>query len=186
SFPTRRSSDLLALAQRADVLESTGDMLRSRVRFATLGEHIFVHSSYPTSSADAVFFGPDSYRFCSLIARSLGPCKRVVDVGCGTGAGGLIASSQAEQVVLTDVNQGALDLAQVNARLAGVSVQLQKSDVLAAVEGPIDAVIANPPYMRDEAGRAYRDGGGKLGEGLAVRIVREALARLQPGGRLVL
>jgi hypothetical protein len=40
--------------------------------------------------------------------------------------------------------------------------------------------------MRDEAARAYRDGGGLFGEALSVRIVREALARLAPGGTLLL
>jgi hypothetical protein len=38
----------------------------------------------------------------------------------------------------------------------------------------------------DDAGRLYRDGGGPLGTDLAARIVREALSRLTPGGRLVL
>lgn len=178
--------ELLALAERAGVIESVGNVLRSRVRFASLGERLFVHGGFPTSSADAVFFGPDSYRFCNLLERSLKPCKRLVDVGCGTGVGGLCGSAKAEQVVLADVNQKALEFAGVNAELASVPAQLVRSDVLAAVDGPVDAVIANPPYMLDASGRTYRDGGGELGEGLAVRIVREALARLQPGGTLVL
>jgi methylase of polypeptide subunit release factors len=54
------------------------------------------------------------------------------------------------------------------------------------VTGDIDLVIANPPYMVDPASRAYRDGGGSFGEALAVRIAREALTRLSPGGKLVL
>src|SRR5690606_24999929 len=42
------------------------------------------------------------------------------------------------------------------------------------------------PYMRDPATRTYRDGGGTYGEALSVRIAREALARLAPGGTLLL
>ena len=40
--------------------------------------------------------------------------------------------------------------------------------------------------MVDRASRTYRDGGGSFGEALAVRIAREALARLETGGKLVL
>jgi release factor glutamine methyltransferase len=44
----------------------------------------------------------------------------------------------------------------------------------------------NPPYLVDPLARTYRHGGGSFGEALALRIVDEALARLAPGGRLVL
>src|SRR4051812_31062788 len=36
----------------------------------------FVHSSFPTEQADAVFFGPDTYRFARLFGHSLGSVKR--------------------------------------------------------------------------------------------------------------
>jgi methylase of polypeptide subunit release factors len=88
--------------------------------------------------------------------------------------------------VLADINRHALLLAEVNAGLAGTRPALVESDVLGAVEGAVDLVIANPPYMRDTSARTYRDGGGSHGEALAVRIVREAIARLSPGGTLIL
>jgi release factor glutamine methyltransferase len=147
---------------------------------------LFIHGSFPTTDADAVFFGPDSYRFCNLLARALPPCTRLVDVGCGSGVGGLYARGKAQQLVLADINPRALHFAAANAAIAGVNARVVKSDVLASIEGPVDAIIANPPYMHDAAGRTYRDGGGQLGEGLALRIVRQALDRLQPGGTLVL
>jgi release factor glutamine methyltransferase len=76
----------------------------------------------------------------------------------------------------------------VNAELSGrhAGLELVPSDVLAGVHGPIDAVIANPPYLVDPGARLYRDGGGPLGFELSVRILREALARVRPGGQIVL
>jgi len=178
-------------ARAAGVLVPEGALLRSTVRFSSLKGHLFVHSAYPTHAEDAVFFGPDTYRFCNYLADEAQRAprfERAVDIGCGSGAGGIIAAPHAARVVLTDVNQAALRLAQVNTVLAGVErrVELVESDVLASVSGPIDLVVANPPYMVDPTSRAYRSGGGSFGEALAVRIARESLARLEPGGRLML
>jgi SAM-dependent methyltransferase len=184
--PSLLAPDLLGLLRAADAVAAEGDLLRATVRFSTLGDAILAHSAYPTLEADAVFFGPDTYRFCALLARALGPCRRLVDVGCGSGAGGLAVAARAGSVVLADVSPRALRFARANAEIAGVAAEVVASDVLAGVRGEVDRVVANPPYLRDDAGRLYRDGGGDHGEALALRIVRESLARLAPGGSLVL
>jgi release factor glutamine methyltransferase len=169
------------------VASATDDTYRSAVRFSTLAGDLFAHSAYPTADAEAVFFGPDTYRFCAAIARAGRSGARVVDIGCGSGAGGVVAGRRAERLVLADVNDEALAFARVNAALAGIAgVEVVRSDVLAQVEGAFDLVVANPPYMRDEARRVYRDGGGAYGEQLSIRIAREAAARLAPGGTLLL
>jgi hypothetical protein len=90
------------------------------------------------------------------------------------------------------VNAEALRLVAVNvalARAAGATapaISVVASDVLDGVDGDIDAVIANPPYLVDDSHRLYRDGGGPWGTALALRIADEALGRMGPGGRLVL
>ncbi len=172
----------------AEVLEARDGWFASKVRFSTLGRGLYVHSAYPTTGEDSVFFGPDTYRFCALLARTCPPAKRVVDVGCGSGVGGLSLAELAERIVLADINPGALALAAVNAELAGVAdrVELVQSDLYAAITGDVDMIVANPPYLLDAAQRTYRDGGGELGIGLGVRIVAEGLPRLATGGTLVL
>lgn len=163
----------------------------SAVRFSSLGGHLFVHSAYPTVESDSVFFGPDTYRFARMLRAALANApraKRAVDVGCGSGAGGLCIADSADRLVLADINPRALAYARANAELAGVSprVEIADSDVLASVGGDVDLVIANPPYLVDEGARLYRDGGGALGTALSVRIARAAFERLAPGGRLLL
>ena len=75
----------------------------------------------------------------------------------------------------------------LNAVLAGVSnVEALYSDLLKDVDGEFDLIVANPPYMLDADSRAYRDGGGELGIGLSQAIVEAAIARLAPGGSLLL
>ena len=179
---------LFELMAAAEVLErvGTGDLWRSLIRFSTIEGLLFAHSAFPTTSQEAVFFGPDSVRFVNALVRAAPPSKRLVDVGCGTGVGGLVLARRGVGVnglVLADINEHALRLARVNAELAGVTAELVRSDVLTSVDGEVDLVIANPPYLRDEQHRWYRDGAGEYGEALGARIVREALRRLADSSR---
>lgn len=183
--------------RQADLLGSTRDGLsRCRVRFSSLGQHLFAHSAYPTADADAVFFGPDTVRFAALIEAelervALAPGARILDLGCGAGPGGIVAAhlgaAAQPALVLADINPRALRFACANVALAGVQrAQLVQGDLFAPVAGAFDLIVANPPYLNDGAKRTYRHGGGAWGGGLSERIVQEGLPRLAPGGRLVL
>jgi hypothetical protein len=178
----------VALALREGGLATEGEAgLVSQVRFSTLDDGLYAHSAFPTDAVDAVFFGPDTYRFCRAIRQARMSAGVVVDVGCGSGAGGIVAGHDAQRIILADVNERALLFARANAVLNGVGrAEVVLSDVLAGVDAAPDLVVANPPYLRDALGRTYREGGGSFGEALAVRIVLESLARLVPGGRLLL
>ncbi|PIB53323.1 class I SAM-dependent methyltransferase [Pseudomonas sp. 2822-17] len=179
--------------QQADVIEKHDSLWRSAVRWSSLDDLLFVHSAYPTTQSDAVFFGPDSYRFAHLIEAHLQqrfePIKRAVDIGCGAGVGALVVARARHdaEVLAVDINPRALRLTAVNAELAGLAnVVAYHSDVLGSVEGEFDLIVANPPYMNDDRQRAYRHGGGALGEQLSVRIVGESMGSLALGGSLVL
>jgi methylase of polypeptide subunit release factors len=193
--PTDLPAEVVRLLGAAGELEQSGDGLRSKVRFSTLADQLFVHSAFPTAQGDAVFFGPDTYRFARVIRDSLKdfrtPIGTIVDVGCGSGAGGLYAASllagSAPDIVLTDINPRALRYSRINAALNSVTnVVTLESDLFANVPGNADLIIANPPYLVDPQQRLYRHGGGDLGYALSVRIAAEGIARLAPGGRLVL
>ncbi|SDA57181.1 Methyltransferase small domain-containing protein [Pseudomonas sp. NFACC15-1] len=187
------STDEQRQLQDAQVLEAHDGLLRSRVRWSSLDGLLFAHSQFPTQASDAVFFGPDSYRFAQLIhthlQQNFTAVQRAVDIGCGAGVGAIvIARARREaQVLAVDINPQALRLSAVNAALAEVAnVEVAHSDVLQDVPGQFDLIVANPPYMADPSERAYRHGGGTLGAGLSLRIVEQALPRLTPGGSLVL
>ena len=163
-----------------------GDSYKSAVRFSSLGDLLFAHSAFPTVESDAVFFGPDTYRFVSLLQSRIAEAGNVADVGCGSGAGGIALAGRSRSVQLLDINPKALAFAAANARLNGVQARLAESDLLRNAEGPLDLIVANPPYIADSLGRAYRDGGGALGTALSARICEESLERLPAGGRLLL
>jgi methylase of polypeptide subunit release factors len=191
--PDSLDAELIALLERAGALEPAGALLRSRLRAASLGEWLLLHSGFPTSQRDAVFFGPDSYRFANLIRAeakdlALGEGAVVVDIGGGTGIGAMVAGSlfPNASVVMTEVNIEAVRLARVNIAAAGIPIRIVEADDLAGIGAPIDLAVVNPPYIADEARRTYRDGGGALGAGASLAMAKMAAGRLRAGGRLIL
>ena len=202
-FPGTLPPECRALMQEAGIeqvevqqakAQAEGALYRSRLRASTLDRELLFHSSFPTKDAESVFFGPDTYRFVGALRRLLadvgdGKLRRVVDIGCGSGAAAIIAglTVPGAEVHAVDINPHALQLCEINAAIAGAqNVLATPSDLLSGVPGQFDLIMANPPYMMDPAERAYRHGGGERGDGLSRAIVDEALQRLAPGGRLLL
>ncbi|MFP3443641.1 methyltransferase [Pseudomonas sp. SIMBA_067] len=187
------SNDELKLLERAQVLVPRGELLGSAVRWSSLDDLLLLHSAFPTDASDAVFFGPDSYRFAQVIHQHLQhhpmPVEHAVDIGCGSGVGALLIARAAQhaQVSAVDINPLALRYAAINAALAGVSnVSIAPSDLLDGITGTFDLIVANPPYMLDRSARTYRHGGGALGAELSLRIVEQACERLTRHGTLLL
>jgi len=182
-----------SLLDQADAVAACAGLYISKIRFSTYDALIFLHSAYPTLAANSVFFGPDTYRFLAAVEHCLGERSRaawrVVDIGTGSGAGGILLARHlpGAEIVLADISDDALRYAGINAALnEAQQVILAHSDVLGSLDGQFDLVVANPPYLVDPKARLYRDGGGKLGHDLALRILRESLDRLAPGGVLLL
>jgi release factor glutamine methyltransferase len=180
--------DLLNLLHRANCIQESGEHLRSSIRVASVSGHLFLHSSYPTSSPDAVFLGPDTYRFIKFVRERLpaseGP-RRIVDMGAGSGAAGILTAKRepSARTTLLDINPAAAQLARVNAKFAQVETEIIVSDELAP---HCDVVIANPPFLKDAFHRTYRDGGSMFGGQVALQWVKQALTALVPGGKMLL
>ena len=183
---------LWSLLREADVVQPHEPGLwRCQIRVSTLHERLFLHSGFPATAHDAVFLGPDSYRFADLIAAELktgGPVTTILDVGAGAGVGGLVAALYAPgaTVRLSDINPRALDLARVNAAHAGVVADVRQAAGLEDAPQGVDLVVSNPPYVAGESGRAYKDGGDLHGARLSLDWAIAGMRHLAPGGRFVL
>jgi hypothetical protein len=106
----------------------------------------------------------------------------------GAGVGGIVAAAclPGAAIELVDLNEKALGLARVNAAHAGVAAATYVSDGVEAVPAGFDLAIANPPFIVDEDGPAYRDGGDMRGAALSLDWTLGAAQKLARGGRILL
>ncbi len=142
-----------------------------------------------------------------LLAESLqpwmeGPVKRALDLCTGSGCLAILTAYAFPdaQVDAVDISADALDVARSNIALHGMQDQVQalQSDLLddLPAEQQYDLIICNPPYVNqnsmDGLPQEYRHepelalAGGRDGMDLVRRILRDAPARMAPGGHLVL
>ena len=131
------------------------------------------------------------------IAREAERPLRAADVGTGSGciAIALAHYAPAVEVWAGDVSAESLDVARRNVAKHGLDarVHLACGDLLEPLPGAFDLICANLPYVdalatlapevrAQPASALYAEDGGAA---LVMRLVREAPARLGPGGRVL-
>lgn len=191
--PGTLPSEIEQLLRASGMLREERGLLQSRIRVSSLQDRLYLHSAFPTDDSDAVFFGPDSYRFADLIRAELADCELaagqlIVDIGAGAGVGAIVAAEFCwdAAIAMTDVNAQALRFARINAMAAGLDPIALQTDRLEGLEGNIDLAIANPPYIMDDQARLYRDGGSMYGGQITCDMAGFILPRLADKGRLIL
>jgi release factor glutamine methyltransferase len=131
-------------------------------------------------------------------ARESGRPMRVADVGTGSGCIAIATAhyAQAAEVWASDISGEALEVAARNVakNSLGPRVHLACGDLLEPLPGTFDLICANLPYLESgvllpaavvaQPSVALYAGGG--GADLVIRLLQEAPARLNPGGRVLL
>ena len=134
--------------------------------------------------------------------ENAGFVPRVLDIGTGSGAlaVALARNLPAARLVAVDISAPALAMAKKNAEKHSVAdrIEFRESDLFAAVGAGerFDLIVSNPPYVSqseyDALDRSVRDFepriallSGEKGTEIVARIVADAPAHLEPGGRLL-
>jgi len=123
----------------------------------------------------------------------------IADIGTGSGA---IAVSLAHllpesKVYATDISMQALDIAALNGIRHSVRVELLQGDLLTPLPQPVDIIVANLPYVRDDEfsglSAEIRNheprialSGGSDGLDITRRLIADAPRKLRDGGAVLL
>ena len=179
----------------AGFLEQSGGEVRALVDvrpYADEGRDWWVVSDLtPGLDGAPIAVGPDHVLGVSSASSSLAqltvraPFGRALDLGTGCGVQALHLAEHVRDVVATDVNERALAMTRLNARLNGVSVDVRAGSLYEPVTGErFDLVVTNPPFVVSPATAerlVYRDS-GLPGDEMVRRVVTGAPAHLEPGG----
>jgi len=184
------AGQLRCLLRLGLLAEGEGE-LSSRVDlFCTDGLLLATDHRYMVRVGDALdedpvmYIGGDSHGLVQTAPRQV--CDRLLDLCCGSGVQGLVASRYAGSVLAVDLNPRAVRFSRFNAQLNGIENYEARCGSLYEVagEGSFDCILANPPFVPSPDGSLrFRDGGAS-GEDVLRAIVEGAPKRLRPGGRL--
>ena len=115
------------------------------------------------------------------------PVGRALDLGTGCGVQSLHLAGHAGEVVATDLNLRAVELARITFALNQVDVDLRPGDLYAPVPSErFDLITTNPPYVMAPPGEArltYREA-GVPGDAVVERVVTEGADHLADDGVL--
>jgi release factor glutamine methyltransferase len=141
----------------------------------------------------------------AVVHESAGTAARVIDMCCGSGnlACAIAHHVPRGEVWASDLTDGCVDVARRNVERLGLAdrVRIVQGDLFQglsglALEGTIDAIVCNPPYIsarRLEGDRSTllehepREAfdGGPYGLSIHQRVLKDAPAFLRPGGALL-
>jgi len=72
---------------------------------------------------------------------------KILDLGCGYGVIGIVLKKifPKTEIVMSDINERALALSRINAKLNNTDVEVIKSNIYDNIKGTFDTIVVNPP-----------------------------------------
>lgn len=126
---------------------------------------------------------------------------RVVDVGAGSGCIAVTLAQRLPQadILAVDISEAALEIARINMVRHGVAnrIRLRQGSLLEVIDGPLDLIVANLPYISDPEWTSLDDGvkwyepvgalrGGPDGLDLIGALLQQATSRLRSSAAIFL
>jgi methylase of polypeptide subunit release factors len=152
--------------------------------------HLFLWSDYlqPGGDTSAVMGAGET---TAVLYRAALPYSRIgsaLDLGCGAGTLALLLANLANRAIGTDINERAVEISRLNARLNEVgNAEFRAGSLYEPVAAErFDLIVSQPPYYPDpesETSKRTFLHGGRQGHELASRVVAEAPDHLTESGR---
>ncbi|MFP6668343.1 MAG: carbamoyltransferase C-terminal domain-containing protein [Pirellulales bacterium] len=183
--------ELFEALRRLGVLIPRGKQWASRVDifccdgllFATDHRYMFLAEDQ-LAEQPVMYIGMDSHGLVQVAPQV--QSAATLDLCCGSGIQGIVASRYSHRVVSVDVNPRAVRFTRFNAQLNGVeNLSAFTGDLYEPVKGEhFDVILANPPFVPSpHSDYKFRDGGAN-GERILRRIVEQSATHLSATGRL--
>ncbi len=133
------------------------EIIIGRLRRKEPIQYIFGHTEWRgldlLVTPDTLIPRPETAELVGLVAGDMRPHAeeplRVLDIGTGSGCIAIALAGEFPrwQVEALDLSEGALRMAEENARRCGVEVAFRQADILREDIGDYDIIVSNPPYI---------------------------------------
>lgn len=143
-------SDDEMTARELEIANARLDLRLDRTPIAYIIGHKEFYSRLFKVTPSVLVPRPESEDIITLLKQLSHPDHaRLVDIGTGSGILGITAKLELPHldVTLTDISRHALAIAEENARNLRADVTALRSDLLSAIPGVFDVIIANLPYV---------------------------------------
>ena len=162
-----------------------------------LGEWEFMGLTFKVNE-DVLIPRQDTETLVEEALKVIEPGMRVLDMCTGSGCIiiSILKNTTNVDGAACDISKQALNVAKENARLNGVFVDFERSDLFEHVDEMYDVIVSNPPYIRsDEIPHLMPEvsvfephealDGSEDGLLFYRRIIKDCRANLKPQGRLL-
>ncbi|MBU2637978.1 MAG: methyltransferase [Nanoarchaeota archaeon] len=111
-------------------------------------------------------------------------CRKVLDVGTGSGILARAALEKTSDVLAVDVNKKAVE------HVKSLGINAKVSDLFSNVNEKFDLIVFNPPYLpadeKEDEDVALQVAGGKKGHEVIERFLKDAKKHLNKDGKILL
>lgn len=156
------------MAEQYFTSNPTSDHRYAKFETEILGNRVVFNTDSGVFSKDALDFGTRT--LLEALPELYG---RILDLGCGWGAVGVSVGKKypKSEIVMSDVNERAMELAKKNLKENGVlNAIVLPSNAMDDVPGTFDFILTNPPI--------------RAGKAVVYKMFDQASERLNEGGRL--
>lgn len=143
---------------------------------------------------------PETELLCEQAIKIVDKGNKILDLCTGSGCIAITIAKECRQlnlaVTAADISTDALQLAQKNASINGVSINFVESNMFQNIEGKFDLIVCNPPYIKHDDIQNLQSevknfepilalDGGKSGLDFYKILAQEAHKYLLPEGTLL-